>query len=107
MIIVNQKRDEFINFDNVINVSITYCEEDGYLISAGFIVGRDDNYRDLGYFKTEERAKEILQEIIEIFTAEEMFHINKSSLNNLDELAEPKYILRPISKLKAYYMPKD
>lgn len=61
MIIVSQDKTEIINFDNVININITDCGEDGYLISAGFVVGRDDNHRDLGYYETEERAKEILQ----------------------------------------------
>lgn len=64
MIIVSQERTEIINFDNVIDINITDCEEDGYLISAGFIVGRDDNYRELGYYKTEERTKEVLNDII-------------------------------------------
>lgn len=64
MIIVSQDKTEIINFDNVININITDCERDGYLISAGFVVGRDDNYRDLGYYQTEERAKEVLQEIV-------------------------------------------
>lgn len=64
MIIVNQNESEFVNFDNIMCVNVTNCEEDGWLISAGFIVGRDDNYRDLGYYKTEKRAKEVLQEII-------------------------------------------
>lgn len=63
MIIVNQSKDELVNSDNIMCINITDCEEDGYLISAGFIVGRDDNYRELGYYKTEERAKEVLQEI--------------------------------------------
>ncbi len=65
MIIVSQEKDEILNFNNIMNIQVTNCEEDGYLISAGFIVGRDDNYRDLGYYKTEERAKEVLQEIVE------------------------------------------
>lgn len=64
MIIVNQNEDEFVNFDNIMCVNITDCEEDGWLISAGFIVGRDDNYRELGYYKTEKRAKTVLQEIV-------------------------------------------
>lgn len=64
MIIVSQEQDEILNFNNIMNIQVTNCEEDGYLISAGFIVGRDDNYRDLGYYKTEERAKEVLREII-------------------------------------------
>ena len=67
MIIVSQDKTEIINFDNVININITDCERDGYLISAGFVVGRDDNYRDLGYYQTEERAKEVLQGIINAY----------------------------------------
>ena len=63
MIILNQNRDEFVNFQNIMCVNITDCQEDGFLISAGFIVGRDDNYRELGYYKTEERAKEVLEEV--------------------------------------------
>ena len=63
MIIVNQNKDEFLNFDNIMDVNISDCQEEGYLISAGFIVGRDDNYRELGYYSTKERANEILKEI--------------------------------------------
>lgn len=63
MIIVNQNKDEFLNFDNIMDVNISDCQEEGYLISAGFIVGRDDNYRELGYYETKERANEILKEI--------------------------------------------
>ena len=63
MIIVNQNKDEFLNFDNIMDVNISDCQEEGYLISAGFIVGRDDNYRELGYYATKERANEILKEI--------------------------------------------
>lgn len=67
MIIVNQNKDEFVNFENVMCVNITDCQEDGFLISAGFIVGRDDNYRELGYYKTEKRAQEVLQEIVGLY----------------------------------------
>lgn len=64
MIILSQDKTEIINLGNVINVNISDCGEEGYLISAGFIVGRDDNYRDLGYYQTEERAKEVLQRLL-------------------------------------------
>ena len=67
MIIVSQEQNEILNFNNIMNIQVTNCEEDGYLISAGFIVGRDDNYRDLGYYKTEERAKEVFNEIIKAY----------------------------------------
>ena len=69
MIIISQEKDEILNFNNIMNIQVTNCEEDGYLILAGFIVGRDDNYRDLGYYKTEERAKEVLQEITQKYSS--------------------------------------
>jgi len=103
MIIVSQDKKEIINFNNVERIDITVATD-----PVSFNVNFETNgTRDLmGQYETKERAKEVLQEIIEVFTDEEMFHISKSSLNNLDELAEPKYILRPISKPKVYYMPE-
>lgn len=73
MIIISQDKNEILDFNNIMNIQVTNCEEDGYLISAGFIVGRDDNYRDLGYYKTEERAKEVLQQIACRYSLEEMY----------------------------------
>lgn len=67
MIIVNQEKTEIINFNNVMNIEVTNCDEDGFGIFAGVIIGVDDNYRLLGYYKTEERAKEVLQEIIDMY----------------------------------------
>ena len=32
MIIVNQNKDEFVNFENIMCVNITDCQEDGFLI---------------------------------------------------------------------------
>ena len=106
MIIVSQDKRDILNLnftqriglDNETNFSSIVAYQNGNA-SAECLW--------LGSYATEERAKEVLQEITEIFTDEEMFHINKSSLNNLDELEEPKYILRPTSKPKVYYMPED
>lgn len=63
MLIVSQDKDEIVNFNNIINIQMTDCDGD-YVISAIALVGVDDFYRELGYYKTEERAKEVLQEII-------------------------------------------
>ena len=63
MIIFSQNKDEIVNFNNIINIMITDCDGD-FVISAVALVGVDDVYRELGYYKTEERAKEVLQEII-------------------------------------------
>ena len=63
MIIVSQDKDVIVNFINVINIQMSDCDGD-YVISAIALVGVDDFYRELGYYKTDERAKEVLQEII-------------------------------------------
>ena len=95
MIIVGQGKNEIINFDNVMNIEITNCDENDFGIFAGFIVGRDDNYRLLGYYSTERRAKEVLQEII----------------NEYQEYVEIKnncYGVRQVTTIpKIYKMPKE
>lgn len=70
MIIVSQDKDKVVNFDNVGNINIEKCYNESlkqedftydilvYIISSGIV--------RLGKYKTEERAKEVLQEIIEI-----------------------------------------
>lgn len=62
MIIISQNKDEIVNFENIINISIADCDGD-YVISAVALVGIDDVYKELGYYKTEGRAKEVLKEI--------------------------------------------
>ena len=65
MIIVNQDRDKIINFDNLTQVYITQDEEE----TAYFIRLETVNclYDDLGEYETEERAKEVLQEIWDFY----------------------------------------
>lgn len=90
MIIVNQYKDEIVNFDNVVNIQITDCDGD-YVISAIALVGVDDFYRELGYYKTEERAKEVLQEIT----------VRYKNLENM-RVGQPSGLCLPI-----YEMPKE
>ena len=65
MIIVSQDKTKMVNFDNLIQIYITQDEEE----TANFIryESVDSLYDDLGEYKTEERAKEVLQEIIEAY----------------------------------------
>lgn len=65
MIIVSQDKTKIVNFDNLTQIYITRDEEE----TATFIRYEtvDSLYDDLGQYKTEERAKEILQEIIHIY----------------------------------------
>ena len=62
MIIVSQDKGKIINFDNMTQVYITFDEDDDYVCIRTETV--DSLYEDLGYYKTEARAKEVLQEII-------------------------------------------
>ena len=60
MIIVSQDKDNVINYDNVKSLWI----EDNVLdeINTTFYINADEDF--LGEYKTEERAKEVLQEIV-------------------------------------------
>ena len=65
MIIVSQDKTKIVNFDNLIQIYITQDEEE----TANFIryESVDSLYEDLGEYKTEERAKEVLAEIIKSY----------------------------------------
>ncbi len=62
MIVLSQDKDKIVNFDNLTQVYITQDEEkSAYFIRFETV---DSLYDDLGEYKTEKRAKEVLQEII-------------------------------------------
>lgn len=58
MIIVNQNQNIVINFTNVISI---YVQENNVQV----LMKKIEDALILGKYKTEERAKEVLQEIIE------------------------------------------
>lgn len=64
MIIVSQDRERIVNFNNLTQIYVTNCKEDNasYFIRFETV---DSLYENLGEYKTEERAKEVLQEMIE------------------------------------------
>ncbi|CDD27539.1 unknown [Clostridium sp. CAG:452] len=65
MIIVSQDKEKIVNFDNMTRVYITFDEGDDDVCIRTETV--DSLYEDLGYYKTEERAKEVLAEIIKSY----------------------------------------
>ena len=90
MLIVNQDRDKIVNFGNLTQVYITQDEEKiAYFIRFETV---DSLYDDLGEYKTEERAKEILQEIINAYL----------DCNEQNYLAEFAYV-----KNKVFEMPTE
>ena len=67
MIIVSQDKGKIINFDNMTQVYITFDKDDDYVCIRTETV--DSLYEDLGYYKTEARAKEVLKEIVEKYSS--------------------------------------
>lgn len=62
MIIVSQDKEKIVNFDNLTQVYITQDEEEkAYFIRFETV---DSLYEDLGEYDTEERAEEILRDIV-------------------------------------------
>ena len=67
MIIVSLDETKIVNFDNLTQIYITQVEEK----TAFFIRYEtvDSLYDDLGYYKTEKRAKEVLAEIVQKYSS--------------------------------------
>lgn len=95
MIIVSQDKGKIINFDNMTRVYITFDEGDDDVCIR--IETVDSLYEDLGYYKTEERAKEVLQEIVRIYVLTEQYKVE-------DERTRIKLMMEGIL---LYEMPKD
>lgn len=62
MIIINQDKDEIVRFDKADSIWICADEEDKFTIEA-----TSDTNATLGYYRTKERAKEVLQEIVGLY----------------------------------------
>lgn len=67
MIIVSQDETKMVNFDNLTQIYITRDEEETLFFIRYETV--DSLYDDLGEYKTEERAKEVLQEIVKKYSS--------------------------------------
>lgn len=91
MIIVSQDKEEIVNFDTINSLWICPDSEGRFTIEA-----TADTNATLGYYKTEERAKEVLQEIIKTI-------IEDKKLEQGEEL----FGFSLIPKNTYYEMPKE
>ena len=71
MIIISQDKDVLVNFDNVVNINIENChngsiKEEDFTFDISVYTASSELVR-MGQYKTEERAKEVLQEIVQIY----------------------------------------
>ncbi len=92
MIIVSQDRDLIINFDNVTVIGI--AQNNSKEIDS-ITVDKEEQY--LGEYKTEERAKEVLQEIVKTYVLTEQYKVE-------DERTRIKLMMEGIL---LYEMPED
>lgn len=98
MLIVSQEKDIIINFDNVemLGLNPDYKKE----IFCTF----NDGTEEIGAYNTEERAKEVLQEIIAVHQASKMFMATKGVLTQ-EEMC--KAMIEQGKSIFKYEMPKE
>lgn len=92
MIIVSQDKRKIVNFDNIYYIDY-YKIDETYEIDAN--IDKDKDSISLGYYKTEERAKEVLQEIMKRYLEIKCFYNSKSE------------VMQAIEQPKVYEMPKE
>ena len=88
MIIVSQDKTKIVNFDNLTQIYITQDEEEkSYFIRYETV---DSLYDDLGEYKTEERAKEVLIGIMQSYLDSENYkYVNQlMTAQELDRLQD-------------------
>lgn len=86
MIIVSQDKEEIVNFENIESIWISVDGEGRFTIEATATTNST-----LGHYKTKEKAKEVLQEII-------TRHANWENM----KVGQPSGICLPV-----YYMPEE
>ncbi len=83
MIIVSQDKTEIVNFDNITRIYVHKCPNEISDVRCDTV---NDLVINLGNYDTEERAKEVLQEIIDRCANWENLKIGK-----LTGFCSPKY----------------
>lgn len=96
MIIVGQDKDIILNFNNTESIAILNPLEDNDGMFRVCAITPSDNEYTLGKYVTEERAKEVLQEIITYF-----------SFTELTGEPERLKLIFEITKLGRYQMPEE
>lgn len=92
MIIVNQDKDMIVNFDNVENIDIVADLDGTGEIPFKIYFATSSSREELGKYKTEERAKEVLRDLLK-------------SMNKQKFLMKPKINLdqKTIEEAKVYF----
>ena len=95
MIIVNQEKTYLVNFNNVCQVSLAVDEEETEYAIAVQTVDKEEII--MGIYKTEERAKEVLQEIMKKYLEIKCFYNSKYEV--MQAIEQPKVFEMPVEKV--------
>lgn len=96
MVIVSQDKKMIFNYENIEAIGIGDPLENNNGKFAILIETISDNQYPIAEYETEERAKEVLQEIIKCF-----------SFTELKDTPERLKLIMEITKLGRYQMPKE
>lgn len=98
MIIVEQEKTYLVNFNNVSQITLAVNEEENEYAAIAQTIDKEEIA--LGVYGTEERVKEVLQEIQDSYCAFKILpFMNLSILNG--------YEGRDLKNLISYQMPKE
>lgn len=92
MIIISQDKRKIVNFDNIAHIFISKDSDKYYLIEYGKMNGSSEL---LGIYATEERAKEVLEEIA-----------NYKFNNSMVVMNQEKLEWETTNQSEIYYMPE-
>lgn len=81
MIIINQRKDTIINFDKVESIDIVADLDGTGEVPYKIFYETSSNREELGQYKTEKRAIEVLVEIATAYTDMEILNIPKIQVN--------------------------
>lgn len=102
MIIVSQDRNAILNFDNTTTIKTEEHEEKCEIIARV----NNGHFATLGEYATEERAKEILEEIIKCYANTEQYKCLSGMPNCADE--EKVNVLNKLAENAVIYeMPQE
>lgn len=95
MIIVSQDERSIINFDNIEEIYVS-----GTFISINYSL---NNNECIAEYKTEERAKEVLQDIIAVYQMSKIYECSETKIQASTALESLKIKQQPFK----YEMPKE
>lgn len=97
MIIVSQDKELILNFENIDAIEIENPLENDEGLFQILAITTSDNEYTLGKYKTEKRAKEVLQEIMKKYLDIKCFYNSKYEV--MQAIEQPKVFEMPVEKV--------